>query len=152
ASVTSAPQTAQAEQQAKPAEPEIGVTPIVLDLAADLTELTTHEGGKFVSHDLTVVRDRLFHELGVRVPGIRVRTGAPLGPGAYTLQIDEVPCARGVVAMGHLLAMVPVNELSFLSIAAQPVLDPITGAKVSRVAEESRAQLEAADVRVSTPG
>jgi len=135
----------------KPAEPEIGVAPIVVDLAADLTELTTQQNGKFVSHDLTVVRDRLFHELGVRVPGIRVRTGAPLPPGSYLVQIDEVPSARGQVSLGHLIAMVPVNELSFLNVAAEPVLDPLTGAKASRVAEESRAQLEAADIRVNGP-
>jgi type III secretion protein V len=149
--VSSAKTAAEAERPQRPNEPEIGVAPIVLDLAADLSDLTTQEGGRLVNQDLTAVRDRLFHELGVRVPGIRVRTGAPLGTGGYVLQIDEVPCARGVVAMGHLLAMVSVNELSFLGISAQPVLDPITQAKVSRVAEESRAQLEAAQIRVSTP-
>ncbi|MBL8952421.1 MAG: type III secretion system export apparatus subunit SctV [Myxococcaceae bacterium] len=140
-----------AQEAPKPVEPEIGVAPIVVDLAADLTALTTQNDGKFVSHDLTVVRDRLFHELGVRVPGIRVRTGAPLPAGSYLVQIDEVPSVRGQVALGQLIAMVPVNELSFLNIAAEPVLDPITGAKASRVGEESRAQLEAAEIRVSGP-
>ncbi|MBK7858227.1 MAG: type III secretion system export apparatus subunit SctV [Archangiaceae bacterium] len=147
---TSAKTAAEAGQQ-QPSEPEIGVTPVVLDLAIDLADLTTREGGKFVNHDLTVVRDRLFHELGVRVPGIRVRTGAPLGTGGYLVQVDEVPCARGAVAMGHVLAMVPVNELAFLPIAAEPVLDPITGARVCLVPDAHRAQLEAAQIRLSTP-
>ena len=138
-------------EQQKPAEPEIGVAPVVLDLAADLAELTRHDGGRFVTHDLTVVRDRIFHELGVRVPGVRVRTGAPLPAGGYVVQVDEVPCARGLVSVGHLIAMVPVGELGFLGIAAEPILDPVTGAKASKVAEENRAQLAAAEVRIFTP-
>jgi type III secretion protein V len=134
----------------KPGEPEVGVAPIVLDLHADLTELTTAEDGAFVSRDLTLVRDRIFHELGVRVPGVRVRTGAPLPPGGYMVQIDEVPCGVGQVVLGHLIALAPVNELSPLGIAAEPARDPLTGKPASRVAEESRPQLEAADVKVRT--
>ncbi len=152
APVAGAAKPTEAPEAQKPVEPEIGVAPIVVDLAADLTELTTRDGGKFVSQDLTVVRDRLFHELGVRVPGVRVRTGAPLPPGGYLVQIDEVPSGRGQVTLGQVIAMVPVSELSFLNIAGEPVLDPVTGAKASRVAEECRAQLEAADIRVSGPG
>jgi len=135
----------------KPAEPESGVTPIVLDLAADLAELTTADGGSFVSRELTLVRDRLFYELGIRVPGVRVRTGAPLPPGGYLVQVDEVPCASGHVSVGHLLALVPVSELGHLGVAAEPVKDPVTGRPAARVAEESRAQLEAAEVKLRTP-
>src|SRR5206468_3740851 len=90
---------------AKPGEPEVGVAPIVLDLHADLTGLTTNDDGVFVTRELTLVRDRIFHELGVRVPGVRVRTGAPLPPGGYMVQVDEVPSAVGQVSLGHLLAL-----------------------------------------------
>jgi type III secretion protein V len=138
-------------EQAKQGEPEIGVAPIVLDLHTDLTGLTTAGDGAFVTRELTLVRDRLFHELGVRVPGVRVRTGAPLQPGGYMVQIDEVPCATGQVAFGQLIALAPVAELAPLGIDGEPARDPVTGKPATRVADEHRARLEAAEVKVRTP-
>jgi type III secretion protein V len=134
----------------KPGEPEIGVAPIVLDLHTDLTGLTTQDEGVFVTQELTQLRDRIFHELGVRVPGVRVRTGAPLQPAGYQVQIDEVPCASGQVALGQLIALAPVAELAQLGVMAEPARDPITGKPASRVPEAAREQVEVAEIRVRT--
>jgi type III secretion protein V len=67
-----------------------GVAPLTLDLAADLTWLVEELGGQFATVDLDTVRERLTAELGVRLPGFRVRTGAPLAPGSWAV---FSPCA-----------------------------------------------------------
>lgn len=70
----------------------VGVSPLTLDLAPDLTVLAQASSGAFVNKMLNAVRDELFFELGVRIPGIRVRTQAAyLATGEYRILVDEVP-------------------------------------------------------------
>ena len=49
------------------------------------------------------MRDGLFVELGVRFPGVRARGNPHLPPGAYQIQINEVPVVTGQVMLQHLL-------------------------------------------------
>jgi type III secretion protein V len=131
----------------------VGVAPLTLDLAPDLTGLTQEQGGAFVHQVLNRVRDELFHELGVRVPGIRVRTGAAyLSSGAYRILVDEVPAASGQVVPGALYALASPEELAFLELKAEHAVDPATGKSISRVPEEGRARLEMAQVSLRRPG
>jgi type III secretion protein V len=131
----------------------VGVAPLTLDLAPDLTGLTQEQEGVFVHQVLNRVRDELFHELGVRVPGIRVRTGAAyLSSGAYRILVDEVPAAGGQVVPGALYALASPEELAFLELKAEHAVDPATGKSISRVPEEGRARLEMAQVTLRRPG
>jgi len=101
------------------------VTPLVLDLSAELTTLVEEEDQAFVHVDLNAVRERLFHELGVRVPAFRVRTGAPLPSRHYALSVDEVPAGRGQLPEGELFALQTAAELKAAGVestAAQDVL------------------------------
>ncbi|GHG63708.1 flagellar biosynthesis protein FlhA [Comamonas sp. JC664] len=131
----------------------VGVSPLTLDLSPDLTVLAESEGAAFVHKTLNGVRDELFFELGVRVPGIRVRTHAAyLSAGEYRLLVDEVPAGGGQVVPGALYALVPPEELVFLQVQAEPAKEPASGKVISRVAESGRALLEAAQVPVMRPG
>ncbi|MBJ6759233.1 FHIPEP family type III secretion protein [Myxococcaceae bacterium JPH2] len=127
----------------------VGVAPLTLDLAPDLTPLAEAEGGAFVHRTLNAVRDALFFELGVRVPGIRVRTQASyLGPGEYRLLLDEVPAGAGQVMVGALYALAQPGEVAFLEVKAEPAQEPATGRTICRVTEAARARLEMAQVPV----
>ncbi|MCY1020864.1 flagellar biosynthesis protein FlhA [Pyxidicoccus sp. MSG2] len=130
----------------------VGVSPLTLDLAPDLTALAEEEGGAFVHKTLNAVRDELFFELGVRIPGIRVRTQAAyLSPGEYRIQVDEVPSGGGQVVPGTLYALAPPEELAFLQVKAEPAAEPGTGRTISRITEAGRALLEAAQVPMRSP-
>jgi type III secretion protein V len=130
----------------------VGVSPLTLDLAPDLTVLAEEEGGAFVHKTLNAVRDELFFELGVRIPGIRVRTQAAyLSPGEYRIQVDEVPAGGGQVVPGSLYALAPPEELAFLQVKAEPAVEPATGMAISRITEAGRALLEAAQVPLRRP-
>jgi type III secretion protein V len=131
----------------------VGVSPLTVDLAPDLTALAQEQGGAFVHHLLNRVRDELFFELGVRVPGIRVRTQAAyLSPGEYRILVDEVPAGGGQVSPGALYALAPTEEIAFLEVKAEPAVEPGTGRPISRVTEAGRARLEMAQIPVRRPG
>ncbi len=142
---------AAAAQQGPQSANVFGVSPLTLDLAPDLVALVEEEGGKFASVDLNLVRDQIFYELGVKVPGIRVRTHVrSLQAGMYAFAIDEVPCARGAIQGGALYALQPPAELAFLEVAAEPASEPATGKPISRVGAAAKEKLEAAGIPVRT--
>jgi type III secretion protein V len=131
----------------------VGVSPLTLDLSTDLTPLAEADGGAFVHKTLNAVRDELFFELGVRIPGIRVRTQAAyLGPGEYRILVDEVPAGGGQVLPGALYALAPPGELAFLEVKSEGAVEPATGRAISRVTEEARSRLELAQVALRRPG
>ncbi len=130
-----------------------GVSRLTLDLSAEVSALTHLEQGRWVSEGLAGVREQLFQELGVRIPSIRVRTGASyLRANSYCLLLDEVPCGRGEVDSKALYALLSPPELLYLGVAADPVNDPSTGRLISRVDPSARGRLEAAKIEVQTPG
>lgn len=131
----------------------VGVAPLTVDLAPELTPLAQEQGGAFVHQVLNRVRDELFYELGVRVPGIRVRTEAAYLPaGSYRILMDEVPAAMGQVVPGALYALAQPEELAFLELKAEPAMEPSTGKPISRVSAEARARLEMAQVPLRSAG
>ncbi|ATB49785.1 flagellar biosynthesis protein FlhA [Corallococcus macrosporus] len=131
----------------------VGVAPLTLDLAPDLTVLAEAEGAAFVHKTLNGVRDELFFELGVRVPGLRVRTHAAyLSSGEYRVLVDEVPAGGGQVIPGALYALAPPDELAFLQVSAEAATEPASGKVISRIPESGRALLETAQVPLRRPG
>jgi type III secretion protein V len=127
----------------------VGVAPLTLDLAPDLTVLTEEEGGRFGKKDLSELRDAVFADIGIRVPGVRVRVQASYLPeGTYQLLLDEVPCGRGQVTPGQLYVFSPPKELAFLNINAEAIADPITGKTISKVPADAAPKLTAAGVLV----
>jgi type III secretion protein V len=76
------------------------LTPIAVELGAALSERLCPEGdGAPLAEQLTShLRDRLFAELGVPLPLLRIRpsvTGVP--PEGYVLRLNEVPLGRGQI-------------------------------------------------------
>jgi type III secretion protein V len=138
-------------QTGKPGAAPVGVAPICLDLGPTIESIAQEDGGRFVSQDLPAVRDQIFQELGVRVPGVRVRTGATYLGSGYALLIDEVPCARGEVELGVAYAMQPPSELGFLGFKPKEVIDPVKGGAIAKLSEGDAAKAKAAGVEVKSP-
>ncbi len=141
---------ADAPQLTERKESAIGVSPLMLDLSAELGRLATDDDGKFVHDELTEVRERIFQELGVRLPGIRVRTGVPIPANSYLVLIDEVPCGRGAVNPTKVFALASPVDIGFLGFEVEPTTEPATGRGISAVDPAVRGQLELAQVEVRT--
>ncbi len=138
------------EAQAPPSVDELppGVVPLLLDLSPDLSHLATSAEAPFVKVELEAVRQRVFAELGVRIPPFRVRAQAPLPPGTWQLSIDEIPVAKASVGAGTGLALASVEELLTLGINAQPVVDPVTSRAAAAVDDAGAATARAAGLEV----
>ena len=91
---------------------------------------------------LAALREQLWRELGVQVPGVVLRP-APLSPGAWALVVDDVPIASGRAPRGELLALVAPGELALVGVGAAAAPDPATGRPASLVAEADGARAAA---------
>ncbi len=119
--------TRPAAAPAAAATPAAGVTPICLDLDGSLESFARSEDDRLVQRDLAELRDAVYQELGVRLPGIRARAGGQLGQGDYAILVDEVPCARGHINPTCCYAAASIEDLQAMRIDAQPYTDPLTG-------------------------
>lgn len=117
--VTPAAQAPKLEEQVQ------AVAPLLLDLGPELTSLVEEDDQAFVHVDLNTVRERLFFELGVRVPAFRVRTGAPVGARGYALSVDEVPAGRGALPEGARFVLGNANDLKAAGLDAAPAQDAL---------------------------
>jgi type III secretion protein V len=106
---------------------------LVLELAADLAALARADGGRFSSEALSALRDDLVRDLGVMAPEIALRS-APLPPGTWRLLLDDVPAGSGRAAAGEALALASPGELQEVGISCAAELEPLTGARVARIA------------------
>ena len=93
------------------------VTPIVLEVSDALVPYvdSRQDGGKFLYELIPFMRDGLFVELGVRFPGVRARGNPSLPPGAYQIQLNEVPVVTGQATLGHILVNDTVDRLRWMN-------------------------------------
>ncbi len=106
------------------------VTPIALEVAADLIPLVedTGEGSKFLGEMVPMMRDGLFYELGVRFPGIRVRGNeTDMPPGSYLIMINEIPLVMGTVSLNKVLVNDTAERLRLLNIEGETATNPANG-------------------------
>jgi type III secretion protein V len=113
------------------AAPFSPASPVVLELAGDLLALAGD--GRLAREGLGALRERIWGDLGVRVPPVAIRPGS-LAPGGWRLLVDDVPAAAGRAPEGEAVALVPPDELALVGIASAPGRDPLTGRAVSLVA------------------
>ena len=101
--------------------------PVVLELGADLSQMIKKDkqGLTFIDQMIPKMRHALYQDLGVRFPGVHVRTDSPvLEADEYSIQLNEVPLVRGKIFTKHLLTNETEETLRRFNI-------PFTTAKVS---------------------
>ncbi|MGE3954416.1 MAG: type III secretion system export apparatus subunit SctV [Parachlamydiales bacterium] len=80
--------------------------PIILEIGPTLSRLVkrSRPGMGLIEDMIPRMRQALYHDMGVRFPGVHVRTDSPsLGNGEYRFLLNEVPVVRGKVLEEHLL-------------------------------------------------
>ncbi len=77
--------------------------PVILEIGKQLSQ-TVQKERKFVEDMIPKMRQALYQDLGVRYPGVHVRTDSPtLAPDEYTIFLNEVPVERGKIPQGYVL-------------------------------------------------
>ncbi len=121
------------------------VTPIVLEVSDALVPFvdSRQDNGKFLFELIPFMRDGLFVELGVRYPGVRARGNPGLPPGAYQIQINEVPVVTGQATLGHILVNDTADRLRLMNVQGFEAINPATRQPAAWVPEASKEMLEA---------
>lgn len=123
------------------------VTPIALEVAADLIPLVedSGSGSKFLGEMVPMMRDGLFYELGVRFPGIRVRGNeTDMPPGSYLIMINEIPLVMGTVSLNKVLVNDTAERLRLLNIEGESATNPANGNECAWIDAEYREVAEQA--------
>ena len=80
--------------------------PVIIECGKGLSSeiQKAQKGQSFVDQMIPKMRQALYSDLGVRFPGVHVRTDSPiLESDEYSIQLNEVPIVRGKVLDGFLL-------------------------------------------------
>lgn len=80
--------------------------PVILELGKSMSEQVQKTGQDegFVDQMIPKMRQALYNDLGVRFPGVHVRTDSPvLDKDEYSIQLNEVPIIKGKVLDGYYL-------------------------------------------------
>ena len=123
------------------------VTPIALEVAADLIPMVEDAGGgnRFLGEMVPMMRDGLFYELGVKFPGIRVRGNeTDLPDGTYIIMINEVPVVSGNISLTKVLVNDTVDRLTLLNIEGEEAINPANGSECAWIPEQYAAIAEQA--------
>jgi len=160
----SAPEPAEAPPDAGRAAPrgagpraEPGLTPSWPVLGLDLGPAWGVPGAdgtpaEAVRRALGPLRHRLFDELGMLLPAVRLRTSAPgLAGGEYAVLVEEVAASRGRLVPGAIYALGGADELALLGArGAETVPHPRSGQPLCRLPAGPGGALASARMAMST--
>jgi type III secretion protein V len=142
------------KEAAKAKEEEIGLplpAPLALEVSTELTALLDDraDGGRFLNELIPQIRERLFFELGVRFPGVRVRGSVPgLAPDAFAIKLNEVPVIFTNVNLGHFFVNDTSANIRMLQLPATDGVNPMTHQIGSWVPIENREKIEQAGLSI----
>jgi type III secretory pathway component EscV len=107
------------------------VAPIVIEIAANLIPMveSAHNTLSPQFQDiLNQMKDGLRYELGIEVPGVRVRGNeADLPDGTYIIMINEIPLVSGTVSPDRAMCNATVEQLSSIGVKAEKAINPANG-------------------------
>ncbi len=122
------------------------VTPVALEVAGDLIPYAEENPDTERPNLLGVLpamRERILTDMGVKVPGARVRGNeSDLTDGTYIIMLDEVPIVSGHVPLEFVFVTTPHERLSELGIEFDDAVDPATLEPGAWIAREDANQLE----------
>src|SRR5690606_22689854 len=101
--------------------------------------------------EVPLLRDRLFLDLGLQLPGVRARAVPGLEPLSYVIALQEVPVAHGTLPTDRVICFETPAVVASYGVSAEEWSDPSNGRPASLVEESAREVLEADGFEVLTP-
>ena len=132
---------AQREKSAKKAMVPL-VVPVSIELgsAAAARLLDAAGQGPLLDEDVPRLRDELFLELGLGLPGVRARAHPGLPPEGYVIALQEIPVGQGTLREGRKAARASVAVLASHGVTGLAADDGPSGAGAFvEPADEARA-------------
>ena len=132
------------------------LSPVAIEVGEELSPLVDadSEGGQLIGELVPGLRELLYAELGVVLPGVHVRARAPGVPTrAYRLLLAEVPVAEGFVDPERVVALAAASELmarGLTDVRDEP-LPGVAPPSASLPRSQAHALTEAGDVQLVEP-
>ncbi|RKX89934.1 MAG: flagellar biosynthesis protein FlhA [Spirochaetes bacterium] len=142
---------AEADEKAAGTEPQeispvVPLDPISLELGFGLIPLVDKDQGAELLERVTRIRKEAALDLGLVVPRIRIMDNMRLEPSEYTFKLRGTEVGRGVIRMGHFMAINPGGERDTLE--GEPSIDPAFGLPAIWITESEREKAERAGYTV----
>ena len=110
------------------------------------------EHTELMSQFIPEVRDAIFAETGVNLPGVRVRSFVQgLAPNTVVYKIKDIPVSVESIELSLALSLASPEELLRLGVESKPVTNPVSGAQAAYVDLALKPELSAAGVSVWEP-
>lgn len=109
------PGMAAAGQKAGGNEEFSATVPLIIDIASNLEQVAFK--AEILNEDLAKIRRALYFELGVPFPGIQLRFNDALAANNYSILLNEIPVAQGILKPGYLLVRESEENLHALGVA-----------------------------------
>lgn len=128
--------------------------PVILELGKDLSKLIHHRnkaGQTFIDDMIPKMRQALYQDIGIRYPGIHVRTDSPSLEGHdYMILLNEVPYVRGKIPPNHVLTNEVEENLSRYNLPFITYKNA-AGLPSAWVSEDAKAILDKAAIKYWSP-
>ncbi|MCG8453750.1 MAG: flagellar biosynthesis protein FlhA [Spirochaetales bacterium] len=134
------------EAESQEISPVVPLDPISLELGFGLIPLVDKDQGAELLERVTRIRKEAALDLGLVVPRIRIMDNMRLEPSEYAFKLRGTEVGRGVIRMGHFMAINPGGERSDLG--GEPTVDPAFGLPATWVSEAERERAERAGYTV----
>ena len=148
---TSASSIKEGEQDAREIEARKKMVPLMVPISVELGNGLANElqsdgqNAPAIEGQLPSIRDATFLDLGVSMPGVRIRRSPLMNDRQFVVSVHEVPVSRSEIPPGVSLALAPASRLAQLGIPHQPNLDKVLG-QAAWVSAAVRGHTEAADI------
>ncbi len=127
--------------------------PVILELGKEISTLIKKDkqGLTFIDKMIPKMRHALYQDLGVRFPGVHVRTDSPtLASDEYLIYLNEVPMIKGKVLINHVLTNESEETLKRYNLPYTKTKS-ILGLPTIWVEDKNKDILEKAKIRFWTP-
>ncbi len=108
------------------AEEFVPIVPIILDISPSLESELNYDR---LNNRMVELRNALYFDLGVPFPGINLRNHQGLSGLEYTLNLDEIPIAHGVLEQGKILVRDEAENVRILGIEVSEGVEFLPGEK-----------------------
>ena len=89
------------------------VTPIAVELSNNLIPKGSDSDWPLLNERIPEVRERIKKEMGVNVPGVRLRGNEELPQNSYSIRLNEAPVVKGTLMPGHVYCTEDPDNLNF---------------------------------------
>ncbi len=119
------------------------VAPLNISIGEGLSATLGETGIRTISDYLPELRERIFHEFGVKIPGCSVTKNInELADLEFSIKVDEIKVASETIPNGHILSSATEAQIEELDLVSIQGAHPESNRQVTWIEESSKVAVE----------